>query len=220
MYKTLLVLGVFITTNVFCQAYKKDTRPQAEKEDTYNSYQANDITKTDMLKALELAGVRVFKFQLSPFNKQYKLTVSIDEYVNGQKTSTKDLYAIGKNTYTHFEDTTLFFDYIDELTFYTKTYNDSSVFLQLETYAGTDGIKLTTSKTRKYQFYNWRRFSKTSWQLNKTIPLLVCASSWYAAENNVERFCGVVDLSRDEKETNELLQKSPHYYMISYKVSE
>ena len=98
--------------------------------------------------------------------------------------------------------------------------NNNSISATLTTYAGSDGMRLTTRKVRKNQFYNWRHYSKTDWVLNKDIPLLVCASSWYDSTNKVERFCGAVDLSLDEKQTQELLEKSPHYFVISYKVSE
>lgn len=223
----IIVLSLFICSHVHAQEYRKDTRDPKQKEDPYNSYQADLVSKTDLLKALELAGVQVFKFPLAPFAKEYRLSVRIDEYVGGKKASSRDLYGMGKNTYTHFEDTglihprpVLFKDFIDQLTLFSKNGNDSSVIVTLVTYAGSDGIRLQKKQTRKLQFYNWRRYSKTDWVLDQDIPLLVWASSWYDPKNKVERFCGAVDLSRDDQETKTLLNASPHYYVISYRVSE
>jgi hypothetical protein len=49
---------------------------------------------------------------------------------------------------------------------------------------------------------------------------LVFASSWYDDRIKQDRFCGTSDLSLDEKATKELLNFSPHYYVISLKVYE
>ena len=227
MQRVFLLASLLISCNLFSQEFRKDARSQQQKEDTYNSYQGDLITKTDLLKALELTGVRIFKFPLSPFDKEYKLTVTLTEYVNGKISSAKNIYYLEKNTYTHFEDSglkdslpVLYAAYIDQLVFYTKGGNDSTLMLKLETYAGSDIMPIKTKKLRKHQFYNWRYYSKTNWIPNKEIPLLVCASSWYDAKNEVERFCGAVDLSSDVKETETLLKSSPHYYVVSYKVSE
>jgi len=227
MHKTIILMALFISSNLFAQKYQKDARTPAQKEDPHNSYQADLVSRTDLLKALELAGVQVFKFPLASFAKEYKLSVRIYEYVNGCQSSSRDLYAIGKNTYTHFRDSSsmdtprvLSIDFIDQLTFFSRNENDSSLSLVIATYAGSDRIRIFKKQTRKFQYYTWRRYSKTDWVLNQEIPLLVWASSWYDQKNNVERFCGVVDLSRDKKETKELLNSSPHYYVISYKVSD
>ena len=227
MHKIIILMGLFVYSNSYAQKYHKDPHTLAQKEDPYNSYQADLVSKTDFLKALELTGVQVFKFPLASFAKEYKLSVNVNEYVKGRKISSRDLYAIEKNTYTYFKesslndtDRVLFTDFIDQLTFFSRNENDSSLNLVLTTYAGSDRIRLQKKQTRKFQFYNWRRYSKTDWVLNEEIPLLVFASSWYDQKNNVERFCGVVDLSRDDKETKKLLNSSPHYYVISYQVSE
>jgi hypothetical protein len=50
--------------------------------------------------------------------------------------------------------------------------------------------------------------------------MLVYGSSWYDEKIKTDRFCGVVDLSLDEERTKELLDYSPHYYVISLKVFE
>lgn len=93
--------------------------------------------------------------------------------------------------------------------------------ITIDTYgSAVGGIRLKQSITRKHQFYDFRRYNEYKWVLNKPVPLLIYASSWYDKKYNIERFCGTNDLSKDEKETKELLDNSSHYYIISYKVSE
>lgn len=206
----------------FCQEYQKDIKTKTQKEDLHNKYQSDLISKTDLLKALEMSGIGIFKFPLDSFDKRYKLSINLDEYVDSKKVSSKTIYSFN-NTYIHYKEDSsnakAYFDYIDQLLFFYKE-TDSLSTLKIETYGGAiGGIKLKKNNARKNQYYNWRSYSKTNWSLNKNIPLLIYASSWYDKKYNFERFCGVVDLSKDEKGTKELLDNSPHYYLISYEVS-
>lgn len=226
MKTLLLCLSLIISSSIFSQEYKKDIQPQKIKEDRFDKYHSDIINTTDILKALEYAGIRIFKYHLSPaFEKEYKIDISLNEYINGEKVKTENLYPIEKNTYLHFGndihyDDEMFVDYIDQIVFYTKD-NDSISSLGVETYAfSMKGTKLKKMNTRKSQFYNWRRYNKIDWSLNEEIPLLVYASSWYDERFDMERFCGIVDLSSNEEETNELLKSSPHYYVITYKIYE
>jgi hypothetical protein len=84
----------------------------------------------------------------------------------------------------------------------------------------TGGIKLKKHVERKHQYYLWRRFSETNWTLNSKTPMLVYSSSWYDKKFDLERSCGAVDLSKDKAATKELIDNSPHYFLISYKISE
>ena len=62
------MLGV-ISAIVLSQSHKKDSRTQLKKEDGQNEYEADAISNLDMLKALEIAGVRIFKFELGELIK-------------------------------------------------------------------------------------------------------------------------------------------------------
>lgn len=206
----------------FCQEYQKDIKTKSQKEDSLNKYQSDLISKTDLLKALEMSGVGIFKFPLDSFDKPYKLSINLDEYVDSKKVDSTTIYSFD-NTYIHYKndssDVKLYFDYIDQLVFFSKEI-DSLCVLKIETYGSSiGGIKLKKNNARSNQSYNWRSYSKTKWGLNRNIPLLIYASSWYDKKYNFERFCGVIDLSKDEKGTRELLENSPHYYIISYEVS-
>ena len=226
-------LSILISINAISQdrEYRKDERPQNFKEDMYNQYQVNRISELDMLIALELLGVRIFNIPISPaFDKKYSLSVKLDEYVDGKKINSKDILpnypAFRNNTYPHYIEDPIeqkevwYFDYISKITFFSKD-NDSTTILKLNHFAGSiGGIELKKKKVRERQFYNWRSYSKVDWTLNEEVPLLVFASSYYDESIKTDRFCGVVDLSKDEKETKELFDKSPHYYVISLKVYE
>ena len=223
-------LSILISTSAISQdiKYRKDERPQNIKEDRFDVYQVNRISDRDILKALEIAGVRIFDIPISPiFEKEYNLSVNLDEYVDGKKVNSQDIIYTyrGKNVYVHFAKDSIeqenipYFDYIPKLTFFSKD-NDSTLLLTVEHYGGSSTRPLKKNIERKGQFYNWRIYSQIDWKLNKEIPLLVYASSWYDDRIKSDRFCGVADLSQDEKATKELLDNSPHYYVISLKVFE
>ena len=226
----MIIWGMSIVTNTFSQdvKYQKDDRPLNIKEDKFSYYQ-NPISEIDLLKVLEMLGVKIFDTSIFPvFEKEYNLSVNLDEYVEGEKINSNDIIYTpgGKNIYIYWVKDSIeqkdvrFFDYIPKLTFITKD-SDTTMIIDLHTYANnTRGIKLKKNKTRDYQFYDWRSYSKIDWKLNEEVPFLVYASSWYDEQIKGDRFCGVADLSMDEKETKELLTKSPHYYVISLKVFE
>ncbi len=229
-----VIFVVFVSTLISISAmsqndisYRRDDRPQSVREDSNNQYQSDRMSEIRLLKALEMAGIRIFDFPVSPaFEKEYKYLVSLTEYVGDKKIKSNNLFPpiVSKNIYRHSVKDTVtqediwYFDYIPRLTIYTKD-NDSTAVLNVEHLAGAvRGMVLNKKKERDRQFYNWRSYSKTDWVLNEEVPLLVYASSYY--DGKVERFCGEVDLSKDENSTKELLEKSPHYYVISIKVSE
>ena len=228
------VLITFVFTLISISAisqnthYRKDDRPQNVKEDSHNQYQSDRFGEVKILKALEMVGVRIFDFPISPvFEKEYKFSVCLNEYVEGEKIKSDDIFPsfFSKNVYTYSVKDTIeqkdvwYFDYIPQLTIFTKKDNDTTEILRVGHLGGEiSGIKLHTKKMRDGQFYNWRSYSKIDWTLNEEVPLLVYASSYH--DGKFERFCGEVDLSKDEEATKELLEKSPHYYIITLKVSE
>ena len=226
----MIILGMSIAVNTFSQdvKYQKDDRPLNIKEDKFNRYQ-NPISDIDLLKVLDMLGIGIFDISIFPvFEKEYKLSVNLDEYVEGKKINSNDIIYTpgGKNIYIYWVKDTVeqkdvrYFDYIPKLTFLTKD-SDTTMTIDLHTYANNSrGIKLKKNKVRDNQFYDWRSYSKIDWKLNEEVPLLVYASSWYDEHIRADRFCGVEDLSMDEKETKELLEKSPHYYVINIKVFE
>lgn len=222
--------GILFLISANCQEikYRKDNSPQNIREDRYNTYQVDRIGEIDILKALEFAGVRIFDVPIFPvFEKEYNLSVNLDEYVNGEKVKTQDIIYThqGKNVYIHFikdsieQESVPYFDYIPKLTFISKD-NDTTLLLGINHLGGSSRRSLKKNKERESQFYNWRTYSKTDWKLNEDVPLIVYASSWYDERIKTDRFCGVVDLSLNEEDTKELIDNSPHYYVISLKIFE
>jgi len=216
-----LIACVLISINSYSQTFKKDPRPESAKEDYLNEYQANEISKVDLLSALNSLGVRVFNTQLLPrFTKTYNLTIDVDEYVNGKMINSRDVSPNEKNIYFFWEKEKQYADYISKIKLITRD-TDSVSVLSVDIMCNTTGgIKLKKHLERKHQFYLWRRFSKTNWRLNVKIPMLVYSSSWYDKKFDIERSCGAVDLSENKAATKELIDNSPHYFLISYKISE
>ncbi|WP_409590961.1 DUF5041 domain-containing protein [Sphingobacterium sp.] len=114
-----------------------------------------------------------------------------------------------------------YYDYIDEITILTKE-EESVCKLSIQTYGrGISGLKLIKKKDTKDQFYEWRYYGKDNLKLNEDIPMLVFASSWYDKNIDADRFCGApFDLSSDKKESAILFENSPHYYVLSYKLTD
>jgi hypothetical protein len=210
-----------ISLNSYSQNFRKDTRPDSVKEDYMDNYQASQISKVDLLSALDNLGVRVFNCQLLPrFIKTYKLTVDLDEFVNGKIISTKDISPDEKNLYFFWDQDKQYADYINKIKLITRDADSVSV-LTIDIMGNTTGgIRLKKHLGRKHQFYLWRRFSITNWTLNTKVPMLVYSSSWYDKRFDIERSCGAVDLSKDKAATKELIDNSPHYFLISYRISE
>lgn len=103
----LVFTGLLISVNIISQdfEYRKDDRLQNEKEDVYNSYQADRISETTLLKGLEMAGINIFQINILPeFDKEYNFAVYLNEYINNEKVSSKDIaYTYkGKNIYVYY----------------------------------------------------------------------------------------------------------------------
>jgi hypothetical protein len=206
------------------QDYKKNNGTTTHKEDPNKVYQTAGIDSVDVLKALELAGVRIFKIPLRSFDKKYKFSIALTEFIEGKKVGSKNISPTDSNFYFHYvkNDSSKYvqyYDFIEQISFFSKE-RDTVCDLRIEVYGNAGGAKLRKKQKRTWQNYNWRTYSETSWELNKSIPILVYASSWYDKKFNVERFCGVTDLSTDKEGTAELLNNSPHYYILSYLVSD
>ena len=186
-----------------------------------NIYQTGRVSTFDLLSALSEMGLRIFIFPVSPvFNKTYKLTINLTEYVNGKPVSIKNISPADNNLYYYYIKDKQYADYINRIKFVTRDLDSTSV-LSVDIMGNIiGGIKLKKHIDRSHQFYLWRSYSKANWELGEEIPLLVFSSSWYDKKYNIERSCGAVDLSNDRKATHELLTNSLHYYLISYKIGD
>jgi hypothetical protein len=215
-----------ISTSVFSQNIPRDIQYRKDDRPKNNVYQSDRIGEFEILQALEMAGVRIFDIPVTPaFEKKYKLSTWIDEYVKGEKVDSIPVLD-ENNTYRYYLGDSLppYFDYIPKLTFYAK--EDTIQTLKLDCHGRIiSGIRLKTIKIEGWQRpeiqrYRWRTYSKTDWKLNEEVPLVVYASAWYDEKSKIFRFCTVSDLSLNEERTKELYVKSPHYYVVKMKVSE
>ena len=184
------ILTLLISYLVSGQEFSHDNSRQIEKEDASNTYQSEAISSLDILEALDFLNVHIFKFKNGYLNKPYKLFVMIDKYTNG-KIERSDTLFEGSNTYHFFKrgGEHPFFDYIDQMKFFTSS-NDQSFTIRLNTYASSVRQSFPYNKTRKNQFYHWRRYIDNSWQIDKKTPLFIFASSWKDEKYGIERFCG------------------------------
>jgi hypothetical protein len=215
----VLLLFLFLSIDLYAQSERlQDPRTALEKEDANNMYRQGDISTLDLLEALELAGVRVHKFDIGNFDKQYRLQIFADEYVDSKLIKT-DTLLDDSNDYGFWIDGDYNQGFIDLIKIFTKTDENLST-LNIRTYAMGTTKEINLGRTDHRQFYNWRAYQETKWQLNKKVPLLIFASSWLDKKHNFHRFCGVVNLKENEKATQELLDESPNYIVINYKISD
>jgi len=217
MKKILLLTFLAITLFSNSQAKAMDTRPQLEKEDSNNMYTQSNISTLDLLEALELAGVRVHKFNIGKMEKEYEFQMFADEYIYGKLVKTDTLVDY-TNEYGFWKDEEYNPAYIDQIKIFTKT-EDNFAKIKIRTYALGTTKDINLDKTDHRQFYNWRAYKDTQWQLNQKIPLLIFASSWLDKQYKVHRFCGVVNLKDNDPSTQELLDYSPNYIVLSYKIT-
>lgn len=221
--KTIILLMLFAILNLTClqaQKMKSDHRMQVLKEDGNDQYQSTEITTLDVLHALSLQGIQIMKFDIGKFDKRYMMRIFAETYEDGKVTAVDTIFA-ATNQYHYFErgEENYFQDYLDQLKFIVKADSNTSK-VKLHTYKVVIPTSVKLKKEHEQQFFLWRSFSDSHWQLNKRIPLMVFASSWWDDQYKIHRFCGVVRLREKDKDTEELLQKSPTYIMISYEVNE
>lgn len=217
----LFSIFILIVQFSYSQEIKPNILPRILKDDPLNQYNIDNITNFDIVKALEILDVRIFKFHFGQFDKVYNLVFTIEESVDGKIVKIDTIYK-KTNLYTYIARGYIEYyrDYLDQILIFTKAEeNSSTMFIRLNSTSLQKHIKYV--KTDPYQFFTWRRFEDIPWRLEKKIPLLVFASSWKDKKiEGLQLFCGVEILSENDPDTVELLSKSPHYFLLSYYVVE
>ena len=220
MRKLLFVLLMvsLINSDLCAQQFKSDMRLQILKEDGYNRYKSDQMTNLDLVQALEVAGITINKFDLGAFDKKYQFLLIIDEFKGG-KNINADTILNQDNTYHYSEngEKDYYTAYINQMKIFTKS-EDTTLTLHFKTYKMAFKRKIHVEKYSDRSFYYVRAYLDTKWSLKEKIPLLIYASSWKDKVGDFQRFCGAVNLSKNDKATEELLALSPHYYVISYVV--
>jgi len=208
------LISVLISMSAISQdiRYRKTDQPQ-NKEGDYDYYQINPFNKVNIIRGvLDMADIRIFDIPISSvFGNEYTFSVKLDEYVDGKKINSKEIFK-ENNIYKNLTEQTN--NRIPTLTVFSKD-DSTAVFLKIGLLGGeTRETKLKKNIVRKDQYYFWRAYAKIDWKLNEELPLLVYASSWYDERIKQDRFCGPMELFGDKKE----LELSPHYYVISLKI--
>jgi len=218
----LLCLSLIIALSSFSQEIRKDPRPQILKEDVLNKHKSHKINDLDLIQALEIAGIGIHKFDIGDFDKKYNLYYLVEEYKDSNLVNTDTLFAY-HNQYHYFKmgEKDFYNDFIDQIKIFTeKKEEENKLALHFKTYQISFEREIDYKKTSDKQFFRIRDYTNTEWQLNKNVPLLIFASSWYDKRIDSHRFCGVINLSANDKETKRLLSSSPQYYVVSYKITE
>lgn len=214
------VITIATSNDLMSQQFKRDTRLQTIKEDAYNMYQSDKVSNLDLIEALELSGITINKFYFGSFDKEYNFIIIIDEFKDSRIVNS-DTVLNDNNEYHYYTmgSKEVSTDYIDQLKIFSKI-EDSTLIFYFKTYGLSFKKEIIFKKYDKKSFYYFRSYIDTKWALNEKIPLLVYASSWLDKKGGFQRFCGVVNLSKNSEKTNELLASSPHYFMISYLINE
>jgi hypothetical protein len=219
--KNILTILLICNLSSLCsqsQIKDIDSRTQLKKEDGLNFYNEESISKLDLIQALEIASVKIHKFQIGEFNKKLRLQIFADKYEDGKLIETDTLLDYN-NEYIYFVDEKLKRNFVDQIKFFSKT-DDNKSEITLQTYALSTKGKIELEKKRDKQFYLWREYTDTKWKLDEKISLMIFASSWFDESINLDRFCGVVKLNDNDDDTDELLTFSPNYVLINYRISE
>lgn len=214
----LLIICLLIIQASYGQEFKVDHRIQIEKENPMKTYYPEAISMLDLLKIIEIQGIKINKIEFAKFDKSYNITLLSEKYNNGILTKTDTLSQF-KSTYHYYEGGKPYYDFNDKLTIITK--DDGAVSkLFIQGYDFKTEAIIELKQTNENSQFNWRSYRKTDWKLDKKIPLLIFASTWKDEKYGFERFCGVVHLKENEEGTNELLAFSPSYAIIYYQISE
>ena len=215
-----------LTVSIGCsQKTGEDTGSQVTREDLYNIYQSEQISTLDILEALDFAGIHIYKFHIGKFDKKYGFHFVLDEYAGGRLIKTEELVSanapdqVHTNEYTHKRsDGKIHHEYIDRVKIITKDEANGTRIL-IDTVKEKINKKILFQTEDKQRFL-WRRYIDTTWKLDEKIPLLVCASTWPDEITGLPRFSGPPRLSENDQETRDLLLLSPHYFVLSYVVTE
>src|SRR5690606_11692235 len=134
MKKLLTIFLILISFNIQSQSNNiEDQQSQLEKEDPDNLYNEANISKLDLIEALELASIRIHKFNIGDFDKEYNLQIFAQEYFEGKLIKTDTLLDY-TNDYDFEVDEEFYQGFIDQIKIFSKTDENNSI-LDIRTYA-------------------------------------------------------------------------------------
>jgi hypothetical protein len=229
MIKNILFSAI-LTVSILSCSYKhekhKETEVkkevnQIEKDDRLNLYNSENINSVDILEAFDLIGIQIHKFELGEFNKRRELVLLMEEFADGILKSTDTLAITDNQYYESFDENgSPNMGFIDQIKITTKTDSEKSDLI-VKTYRGAIAKKtIELNKVDEKQFFLWRDYKDAKWNSTQKVPIMIFASSWFDVKINNHRFCGIAKLTENTEATDELLNNSPNYIMISYQMTE
>lgn len=206
-----------------------------------------DTSIENYIELLNASGYQAYSFDISDLkNETYILNFEIREYVNSVMTdktlrrgsfenrimvqdfmwrelSDEELALIKANSYDYEQG---IYAVADQVTIgFMPSKNDSTMVGQISVAnIGSSSLELPLKpiqnqslKDPVYQ-YDTKPFKSSSFQTDRFIPLVLCLSFWYDQQWNIIRCCGEEII--DQEMTAEILQYSPHFYVIGVTVTK
>lgn len=225
--KNRLLVAVFLQILVSVSIHSQTTSPLLSDEsiaDPENLYQSNDISKLDLIKAIEVLGIRIFKFSIPNTIEAKRISILVLEYEDGELIGT-DTLRQHSNQYTYWKQgySKPFKSIITKARIISELGNDAAK-LHIDMHSqGLDVIQLPFKAKNNDASYNIRPFhSHSEFKMGSVVPLLIIASSWIDVDENFSKFCGLRILNEikplnPEKDEEYMIQdNSPHYYILAY----
>lgn len=206
-----------------------------------------DTSIENYIELLNASGYQAYSFDISDLkNETYILNFEIREYVNGVMTdktlrrgnfenrimvqdfmwrelSDEELALIKADSYDYEQG---IYAVADQVTIgFMPSKNDSTMVGQISVAnMGSSRLELPLKPIQNqslkgpvYQ-YDTKPFKSSSFQTDRFIPLVLYLSFWYDQQWNIIRCCGEEVI--DPEMTAEILQYSPHFYVIGVTVTK
>lgn len=206
-----------------------------------------DTSIENYIELLNASGYQAYSFDISDLkNETYILNFEIREYVNGVMTdktlrrgsfenrimvqdfmwselSDEELALIKADSYDYEQG---IYAVADQVTIgFMPSKNDSTMVGQISVAnMGSSRLELPLKPIQNqslkgpvYQ-YDTKPFKSSSFQTDRFIPLVLYLSFWYDQQCNIIRCCGEEVI--DPEMTAEILQYSPHFYVIGVTVTK
>ena len=206
-----------------------------------------DTSIENYIELLNASGYQAYSFDISDLkNETYILNFEIREYVNGVMTdktlrrgsfenrimvqdfmwselSDEELALIKADSYDYEQG---IYAVADQVTIgFMPSKNDSTMVGQISVAnMGTSRLELPLKPIQNQSLkepvfqYDTKPFKSSSFQTDRFIPLVLCLSFWYDQQWNIIRCCGEEII--DQEMTAEILQYSPHFFVIGVTVTK
>lgn len=173
-----------------------------------NIIQERDLT--DYEQALELIGVKEFKFDFKNMCKNGKIKLYIDEIKIDSVLQHKE-FVFNLSRVKNLKE--------NVLKVFSFTQADTSSFLKIKLIHPSMAVSLPLNmKGSNSEPHIWKCFEIGKLEYDKKVPLLLYGSMWDDEFNGqkIKRFCWGTDLKRDM--SNVELKKIPHMIVLGYEL--